>query len=93
MLRPTGRCSSALQAEVRCLDSKCRIVGDDTGRGVHSLAERRADDAVVGKRRIETVLDQQVLLHTVDLDLDRARPTGRRRPESHRQVIRRRSPA
>ena len=39
------------------------------------LAEGGADDPVVGHRRVEAVLDEQVLLHAVDLDLQRA---GRR---------------
>ena len=43
------------------------MVGADAG-----LAEGGADDPVVGQLRVEAVLDQQVLLHAVDLDLHRA---------------------
>ena len=70
--RPAGWCSHGLEAEVGGLDAQRGVVRHHAGRRVHRLAERGADDAVVGHVGVEPVLDEQVLLHAVDLDLQRA---------------------
>ena len=51
------------------------------------LAERGADDAVVGHGRVEAVLDEEVLLDAVDLDLQGAvpLPIGDRRRRASRR--------
>ena len=86
-LRPTGRCSSACSPRWAALMRRAASLETTHVGAVHLLAERRADDAVVGDRRVETVLDQQVLLHAVDLDLHRAG----RRAVAHRGGIGERS--
>ena len=60
------------QPEVRRLDAQRGVVRHHARRRVHRLTERRADDAVVGHVGVEAVLDEQMLLHAVDLDLQRA---------------------
>ena len=68
-----------LQPEVCRLDAQRRVVGHHRRRRVLGLPERGADDPVVGHLRVEAVLDEEVLLHPVDLDAERARPAGRER--------------
>ena len=77
-------------AEVGGLDAQRGVVGHHrTWAPMRGLAERGADDAVVGHGRVEAVLDQEVLLDAVDLDLQRAC----RRPAPARRASRRGGPA
>ena len=82
-----------LHAHVRGLDPQGGVVGHHARRGLRGLAERGADDPVVRHRRVEAVLDEQVLLDAVDLDPQRGRgrPSRRRRPA--RRATRRRGRA
>ena len=59
-------------AEVGGLDAQRGVVRHHRRRAALGLAEGGADDAVVGARRVETVLDEQVLLDAVELDLQAA---------------------
>ena len=59
-------------AEVGRLDPQGGVVATHRGRAALGLAEGGADDAVVGHRRVEPVLDEQVLADPVDLDLQAA---------------------
>ena len=59
-------------AEMGRLDAQRGVVRQHDRGALGRLAERHADDAVVGNPHIEPVLDQQVLLDAVDLDLQRA---------------------
>ncbi len=59
-------------AEVGGLDAQRGVVGHHRRRAPLGLAEGGADDPVVGARRIEAVLDEEVLLDAVDLDLQRS---------------------
>ena len=88
-----------VDAEVGGLDAQRGVVRQHRRRRDRGLAEGGADDAVVGHRRIEPVLDQQVLLDAVDLDLHRAvadrRPARPASPpcwtrslRSHRSAVR-----
>ena len=54
------------------LDAQRRVVRHHASRRVLRLTERGADDAIVGHGGVEPVLDEQMLLHAVDLDLQRA---------------------
>ena len=69
-----SRCSAALDPEVGGLDAQRGVVADHRGRAEVGLADRGADDAVVGHRRVEAVLDEQVASDVVDLDLQGAVP-------------------
>ena len=60
-----------VDAEVSGLDPQRGVVADHRGRAEVGLADRRADDPVVRDRRVEPVLDEQVLADVVDLDLQR----------------------
>ena len=60
-------------SEVGGLDPQGGVVGQHRRRTLLGLTEGRADDPIVWARRIETVLDEAVLLHAVDLDLQGAR--------------------
>jgi histidine triad (HIT) family protein len=62
--------------EVGGLDAQRRVVRHHRGRAHFGLPEGGADDAVVGDRRVESVFDEAMLLHAVDLDAQAARPDG-----------------
>ena len=58
------------------------VVGPEVG-----LAEGGADDPVVRARRVEAVLDEEVLLDAVDLDLQRARAVAGRHRRGQRAAV------
>ena len=74
MVRPCEPMLGRAHSEVGGLDAQRGVVADHGGRAEVGLADRRADDAVVGHRRIEAVLDEEVATDVVDLDLDGAVP-------------------
>ena len=90
---PGGRAAmlGSDHAEVGRLDAQRRVVRDHRCGCTLRLAERGADDAVVGNGRIEAMLDEAVLLDSVDLDLQRGRPDGHRlcerAPVAHAQLL------
>jgi hypothetical protein len=60
-----------IDAEVGGLDAQRGVVADHRRRSEVGLADRGADDPVVGHGGVEPVLDEQVLADVVDLDLQR----------------------
>ena len=79
------------EAEVSRLDAQRGVVGQHRRRAAPRLTERRPDDAVVRARRVEPVLDEEVLADAVELDLQTARADGdrlgERAPVAHTQLL------